>query len=607
MTGWMTLIVSATVGLFLTAQNDVSPSGMPTITSPRSATAVSGTSFRYQITATNNPTRFGAAGLPAGLSIDPAMGLISGATRMAGAFNVALTAANNAGSGTSTLAFTIAGAASSGPLPAFPGAQGGGALSVGGRGGAVYLVTNLNDNGEGSLRACVEASGPRTCIFRMGGTIALLSPLIVSNPFITIAGQTARGGGIQLTGPTGDYAPGNPALLINTHDVVVQYLRVRRGHNAGEICNRNPWSCGASVQISAFSPEHNPYNIILDHVSAEWSNYNALIVAASNAASTPPRSITVSHSIVGEALAGAGQVVLANFGGFSGQGPAIPDAMTDLDVHHTLFAGASHRMPLATVRSARFVNNFIYAWTYYPMRSKGLRDFIGNYFKYRSAQNFVSHEIQAWTEDAGNDTSLPPSFYLLGNVGPTDPGGTSNWAMTALAVNQSTGEEASSPLSTEFQRTSPIPTPADYIPIIADPVSAIASTAGLLLNVGRAAPYHGAGASRKIDCSGDWADARDPVDGRIISAVATGSTLESYFTYTSFWTSPRSQADLGGWPTLPAGIPCPDNNSNGLPDGWEAHWAGKFGLGTVLDPNGLNFGDGYTNLEHYIHGMNPSP
>ena len=347
-----------------------------------------------------------------------------------------------------------------GPVVAYPGAEGGGALSVGGRGGNIYLVTNTADAGAGSLRACVEASGPRTCIFRTGGTIVLASSLTVANPFITIAGQTAPGGGIQLRGPT---SAGDPALMVTTHDVVIQYLRVRRGHNAGEVCNQMPWSCGASMEIFAGAAGANPYNIMLDHMSAEWSNYDAIIALGSNNTATQPRSLTVSHSIIGEALGGAGQAVGVNFGGYSGQGPTTPDGMTDLDLHHNLFAGSSHRMPLLTVKSARLVNNIVYGWTYYPTRHKGLRDLINNSFKMRANQSAPSHEIQAWTENAGNDTSVAPSFYLIGNVGPSDPTGTNNWAMTALAQNESAGE-ASSPLSTAYQRAAPIPTPSGYVP-----------------------------------------------------------------------------------------------------------------------------------------------
>ena len=490
---------------------------------------------------------------------------------------------------------------------AFPGAQGGGALSVGGRAGAVYLVSNTADSGGGSLRACIDASGPRTCVFRTGGTIALLSSLTVSNPFITIAGQTAPGGGIQITGPSGALAPGNPALLVRTHDVIVQYLRVRRGYNAGEICNASPWSCGMSVEVLANQASDNPYNIMFDHVDAEWSDYDAFGLAGHpNAGANQPRSITISNSIIGEEFAGAGQTTGAAVGGYSGLGSTAEDLEVDIDFHHNLFAGTSHRMPLTTIKSGRLVNNFVYAWTYYPMRSKGFRDVIGNYFKYRSAQGFVSHEIQAWTTNDGNDTSFAPSFYVIGNAGPSDPSGTNNWAMTGLAINESAGE-GSSPLSTVYQSSSPIPTPPGYVSITADPVSNISLPSGIFLNAGRAAPYDGAGASRELNCSGSWVDARDSIDSRIVNAVVNGTTLYGSYDYSSLSASPQSQADLGGWPTLAAGTACVDSNNNGLPDVWESYWGGVLGLGSTLNPSGFDFGDGYTNLEHYVDGMSPSP
>lgn len=110
------------------------------------------------------------------------------------------------------------------PLPAFPGAGGAGALSAGGRGGAVLKVTNLNDAGTGSLRAAVEATGPRIVVFDLSGTIALRSPLIIREPRITIAGQSAPGDGITLR---------DQPLIVAADDVVIRYLRSRLGDSSG--------------------------------------------------------------------------------------------------------------------------------------------------------------------------------------------------------------------------------------------------------------------------------------------------------------------------------------------------------------------------------------
>ena len=102
----------------------------------------------------------------------------------------------------------------------FPGAEGAGRLATGGRGGAVLRVTNLNDAGPGSLRAAVEADGPRTVIFDIGGTIRLATPLRIRRGQITVAGQTAPGGGITLR---------DQALVVAADDVVVRYIRSRLG------------------------------------------------------------------------------------------------------------------------------------------------------------------------------------------------------------------------------------------------------------------------------------------------------------------------------------------------------------------------------------------
>src|SRR5207253_3926258 len=139
-----------------------------------------------------------------------------------------------------------------------------------------------------------------------------------------------------------------------------------------------------------------------------------------------------------------------------------------------------------------------------------------------------------------------------------------------------------------------MPAPAGYVPITAEPTATLSST--LLSDVG---------ASRRLDCSGKWVDSLDPVDRRIVKAVADGTNLYGSYDYSNLRASPQSQADLGGWPALDAGTPCADADGNGLPDAWESHWARKFGH--RIEPGGLDFGDGYTNLEHYIDGMSPSP
>ncbi len=103
---------------------------------------------------------------------------------------------------------------------AFPGAEGGGAHSFGGRGGKVIVVTSLADNGPGSLREACEMGGARTVVFNVSGIIRIKTPLVIRAPYITIAGQSAPGDGVCVAGES---------VWINTHDVIIRFMRFRRG------------------------------------------------------------------------------------------------------------------------------------------------------------------------------------------------------------------------------------------------------------------------------------------------------------------------------------------------------------------------------------------
>ena len=136
--------------------------------------------------------------------------------------------------------------------PAFPGAEGWGALTPGGRGGKVLKVTNLNDSGPGSFREAVMSSGPRIVVFEISGTITLKSELIIREPYLTIAGQTAPGDGICLKGWS--------LKIADTHDIIVRGIRVRPGVESGLI--------GSEIDALGISQSNN---IIIDHCSFSWS------------------------------------------------------------------------------------------------------------------------------------------------------------------------------------------------------------------------------------------------------------------------------------------------------------------------------------------------
>jgi hypothetical protein len=159
-------------------------------------------------------------------------------------------------------------------LPAFPGAEGFGSTTPGGRGGSVMLVTSLADSGPGSLREAVEAKGPRIVVVRVAGRIRLKEPIVVKEPYLTLAAQKAPGNGVFLS---------DASFVVATHDVVVRHLRVRLGDESGR-------------QDDCMGFGHGARDSIFDHCSGSWSVDEILSLSGRVS------NVTIQWSLMAEAL-----------------------------------------------------------------------------------------------------------------------------------------------------------------------------------------------------------------------------------------------------------------------------------------------------------------
>jgi hypothetical protein len=179
-------------------------------------------------------------------------------------------------------AVTLFGAATVQAIPVIPGAAGYGMDTKAGRGGRVYRVTNINASGSGSLKACIDAEGPRTCVFEVSGIIHITADLMIRNGNLRIAGQTAPSPGIMLRGA---------AILVAASDVLIQHIRVRTGDDR---IGPNPDNRD-SLRISGM-PDKPVHNVVIDHCSFSWS--------VDELASTwgPHDNITFSNNIFAEPL-----------------------------------------------------------------------------------------------------------------------------------------------------------------------------------------------------------------------------------------------------------------------------------------------------------------
>ena len=280
---------------------------------------------------------------------------------------------------------------------AFPTAEGFGANTPGGRASntEILFVTNTNDSGTGSLRAAIEAWGPRIVIFRTGGTIELLSSLELRNPYITIAGQTAPGGGIAIRNAVGTKTS---TLKIKTHDVIIRGLRIRPG--AGVEIGDEPDGIWIDGTYS--------HDVILDHTSVSWAVDENLTV------SYGAYNVSIQWCIISEGLRSSTHSKGFHSRGFM-IGSSTTDATTRVSAHHNLLAHNRRRMPFIQGEAlADFVNNTIYNWGNddSPLSYAGR---INNNAKVNYVGNHITPGPNSNDAYAIESTSGSPQIYVEGN------------------------------------------------------------------------------------------------------------------------------------------------------------------------------------------------
>ena len=435
------------------------------------------------------------------------------------------------------LAVLLWGGSSTLAIPAFPGAEGFGAVSTGGRGGDVYHVTNLLDSGPGSFRNGVTSAGTtgRTIVFDISGTITCQSELLFERKRkITVAGQTAPAGGITFAG--------QQSRVKYCDNMIIRYVRFRAG-------DTNPdtedalWLYGAS-------------DTIVDHCSASWSLDEVLSSTGHIDTSKPQpdnRRITVQNCFIAEAL---------NPDGHSYGSLLRPEQDYYVSFLHNLYESNWSRNPRpgsydgATLHFD-FRNNVIYNWgdqagygcyaTYSPPELVDM-DYVGNYLVAGpSTDSDVLNRAFTGYSYAGCRI-YQEGNKIDGNCNGVFDGTNTGWAMFGGSYLA---------MGTAFAYAPTTPQSAD---------DALTSVLG------------GAGASIY----------RDTVDNRLILDVYNGTGRIIV-----------SQTDVGGWPTIPS-VTRPagwDTDGDGMPNAWET-WYGT--NPSVGDQNGDRNGNGYTDLEEYL-------
>ena len=450
-------------------------------------------------------------------------------------------------------------------IPAFPGAEGGGAFTPGGRGGKVLVVTNLADSGEGSFRWACEQEGARIVVFNVAGIIRLEAPVRINSPYITLAGQSAPGDGVCVAGAT---------VEINTHDVIVRHMRFRRG-----ITDR-------SQQDDALGGKPIG-NVIIDHCSASWGldENLSLYFYIHEGKRYPTVNLTVQNSISSECLDCYGRGFGSTVGG------------VNCTFWRNLWACNIGRNPsVGYGTDFNLLNCVVFNWwkrTVDGGDETSTWNLIGNYFKpgpVTPADDAVAYRIAK--PDCRRKIDRKRIFarvyadgnFVEGNKRVSDD----NWQGGIQPEGRPDHELIA---TVRVDEAFPMNFPQEKILPAAKAYRQVLRASGAVL------------------------PRRDAVDERLIRFVRTG---EASYTEEGWPDIPSARRRLdslsyrqgiicdpvqvGGYPEY-SGTPYTDTDRDGMPDAWEIRYDldPKDPSDAMKDCNG----DGYANIEKFLNGINP--
>lgn len=441
---------------------------------------------------------------------------------------------------------------------AFPGAEGFGRLTTGGRGGKVIKVTNLNDSGPGSLRNAIDQQGPRIILFEVSGNIPLASNLIIRNNDLTLAGQTAPGDGICIQ---------NFPVIVSADNIIIRFVRFRMGDTKG-------------VEGDALGGFERK-NIIVDHCSMSWSTDECVSFYNND-------NFTLQWCILAESLR-----LSAHAKGAHGYG-AIWGGK-NASFHHNLIAHHDSRNPRLGEREGTAYaltdlvdirNNVFYNWggnSGYGGEAMHV-NLINNYYKPGPATRAnVGGRILSIDKYLKNESSpiynIWGEFYARGNI---------------VEGNELvSGDNWTYGIANQFH--------SKYGEVSEEDKLSIKLASPLFIN-NNVFTHSAHEAYNQVLAKSGATLKRDAVDKRIVMTVKHG-------TYTAEGSSGDersrfgiidSQEDVGGWPILKSEPPLKDTDGDGMPDDWEK----KKGLNPNEDEaNGHQLSAVFDNIEVYINGL----